>query len=391
MYSVLIMSAGSSARMGGVDKQMLSLRGKTVLQRSIEAFLEIPEISEIFVVTSPERAGEYSNFVGTFASERVQVIGCGGSTRQQSVFAGMNAVSENAKYVAIHDGARPLVTPHLIRKVFADACQYGAAIPAVPVKDTIKVSGPGGMVLQTVERSTLRQVQTPQVFDRSAYLAAMEEAIRKQLDFTDDAQLFELTGRQVHLTEGEEENLKITTPADLPAAEAILSRRINQGKENADMRIGQGYDVHKLVENRQLIIGGVNIPHQTGLLGHSDADVLLHAIMDAVLGALSLGDIGKHFPDTDPAFKGADSRKLLRHVCKLAEDAGYRLGNLDATIIAQAPKMRPYIDQMRENIAQDLQVPVSVVNVKATTEEKLGFTGREEGISASAVCLMLPR
>lgn len=384
MYSVLIMSAGSSSRMGGGDKQMLPLRGKPVLQRSVEAFLGFPEVGQILVVASPERAEVYRLLL-TPLDPRIQVLPCGGATRQQSVFAGMAAVSPDAGYVAIHDGARPLVPPAVIAEAFRTAAESGAAVPALPVQDTIKAAA-DGLVSSTPDRRTLFRVQTPQVFRRTEYLAAMEEAQRLGLDFTDDAQLFELTGRPVRLTAGSERSLKITTPADLPAAGAFLAGEAASAPLLP--RIGQGYDVHRLAEGRRLVLGGVEIPWEKGLLGHSDADVLLHAVMDAILGALALGDIGRHFPDTDPAYRGADSRALLRHVAGLVAARGYRLSNLDATIIAQAPKMKPHIEQMRRNLAADLGVSPEVVSVKATTEEGLGFTGSGEGISANAVCVM---
>ena len=385
MYSVLIMSAGASSRMGGTDKQLLPLCGKTVLQRSVEAFLPFPEVGEILVVASPERAAVYRALLAPFGG-RVRVLSCGGATRQQSVFAGMEAVSPGAEFVAVHDGARPLVPRAVIEEAFRGAAEAGGAIPVLPVKDTIKM-GEGGFVRSTPDRGGLFQAQTPQVFRRADYLAAMEEARRRGLDFTDDAQLFELTGRPVRMTKGSEQNLKLTTPADIPAAEAILSGEAAP-KAPLPPRIGQGYDIHRLTEGRKLILGGVEIPWQKGLLGHSDADVLLHAVMDAILGALALGDIGGHFPDTDPAYRGADSRELLRAVAGMAAARGYRVANLDATIIAQAPKMKPSIPQMRQNLAADLGVSPDAVSVKATTEEGLGFTGAGEGISASAVCLL---
>ena len=349
-------------------------------------FLPFSEVGEILVVTSPDKTAEYEAILSPLDDKRVRVLGCGGKTRQQSVFAGIRAVSEQAEFVAIHDGARPLVPAEVIAEAFRTAAESGAAIPALPVKDTIKVVK-DGIILQTPERSSLFQAQTPQVFRKRDYLDAMEQALAENLGFTDDAQLFERTGRQVRITQGSEANLKITTPADIPAAEAALCI---EKTEEKTMRIGHGYDVHRLVPERKLILGGVEIPYEKGLLGHSDADVLLHAIMDAMLGALALGDIGGHFPDNDPAYKGADSRVLLREVNRLIREAGYRPGNIDATVAAQAPKLKPHIPAMREKIATDLSIPVSAVSVKATTEEGLGFTGSGEGISATAVCLLLP-
>ena len=236
------------------------------------------------------------------------------------------------------------------------------------------------MVAETPDRSTLYAVQTPQCFDRAAYLAALEELdAEKARLVTDDCSLFELTGRPVQLTQGDYANLKITTREDLPRP---------QQKEGEPMRIGHGYDVHRLVEGRKLILGGVEIPYEKGLLGHSDADVLLHAVMDAVLGAAALGDIGQHFPDTDPAYKGADSLALTREVARIIAEHGYKVGNIDATILCQRPKLAPHIPAMRRNIADAFGLPVDAVSVKATTEEHLGFTGEGLGIAAHAVALI---
>ena len=245
----------------------------------------------------------------------------------------------------------------------------GAAAPAVPVKDTIKLADDAGLVESTPPRQKLFAMQTPQCFDRAAYLAlAGDEAV------TDDCQLFEQAGRPVQLVAGEYENYKITTPDDL--------------KGETTMRIGHGYDVHKLVEGRDLILGGVKIPYEKGLLGHSDADVLTHAVMDALLGAAALGDIGKHFPDSDPAYKGADSLALARHVAALLAEQGYRPVNVDATILCQAPKLAPHIPAMAQNLAAALGMEPGAVSVKATTEEHLGFTGQGLGIAAHAVALL---
>lgn len=380
MVSVLIMSAGSSRRMGK-DKQLLLLGDKPVLRRAVEAFLGIPEVGEILVITGKETEETYRKIL---AGLPVRVVPDGGETRQQSVFGGIQKVSEKAEFVAIHDGARPLVKKEEVQKVIADAKRYGAAVLGVRVKDTIK-EAENGTILATPDRSRLFQIQTPQVFRKTEYLAAMKLAMEKGLDFTDDAQLFEKIGRPVHLTEGGYQNIKITTPEDLPAAEGFLERE-KEGKPM--LRIGKGYDVHRLVPDRQLILGGVEIPWKLGLLGHSDADVLIHAIMDAMLGALALGDIGKLFPDNDPAYAGADSRMLLRRVNDTVKENGFTVSNVDATVIAQAPKLRPYIDSMREIIASDLEIDPGQVSIKATTEEGLGFTGSGEGIASDAVCLL---
>ena len=236
------------------------------------------------------------------------------------------------------------------------------------------------MVAETPDRSTLYAVQTPQCFDRAAYLAALEELdAEKARLVTDDCSLFELTGRPVQLTQGDYANLKITTREDLPRP---------QQKKGEPMRIGHGYDVHRLVEGRKLILGGVEIPYEKGLLGHSDADVLAHAVMDAVLGAAALGDIGKHFPDTDPEYAGADSLMLARHVARIVRENGWKVENIDSTILCQKPKLAPYIPAMREKLAEAFGMPLDAVSVKATTEEHLGFTGEGLGIAVHAVALI---
>ena len=276
------------------------------------------------------------------------------------------------------------------RSFLAAAAACGAAAPAVPVKDTVKraVRGDGKtvpeqcMVTDTPDRSTLYAVQTPQCFDRAAYLAALEELDETRARLvTDDCSLFELTGRPVQLTQGDYANLKITTREDLP--------RPAQRKET-EMRIGHGYDVHRLVEQRKLILGGVEIPFEKGLLGHSDADVLTHAVMDALLGAAALGDIGQHFPDTDPAYRDISSLDLLGRVMALLAAQGWRVENVDLTILAQRPKLKDYLPQMRQNYSRAMGLPVTAISVKATTEEGLGFTGTEQGIAAHGVVLLEP-
>ena len=235
--------------------------------------------------------------------------------------------------------------------------------------------------MQTPDRAALFAVQTPQCFCRNLYWKALEAVQGEKVHLvTDDCSLFELAGLPVHLTQGDYANLKITTKEDLPAAA--------QNKGENTMRIGHGYDVHRLVEGRKLIMGGVTIPYEKGLLGHSDADVLLHAVSDALLGAAALGDIGKHFPDTDPRYEGADSLMLLREVGRLLDETGYTVGNIDATVLCQAPKLAPHIPAMRQNIANALGLALDDVSVKATTEEHLGFTGEGLGIAAHAVALI---
>ena len=255
---------------------------------------------------------------------------------------------------------------------------------AVALKDTVKRVDDGGVVVDTPPRDRLRAVQTPQTFE-AGLIRRAHAAYALGERATDDAALAERMGIAVRLTEGDVENIKLTTPEDLLLAREVILKREGKKEEKPMMRIGHGYDVHRLVEDRKLILCGVEIPYTLGLLGHSDADVALHALMDALLGAAALGDIGRHFPDTDPAYKGADSGRLLDHVVALLEEKGYTVGNVDVTIICQRPKLKDYIEQMRENVARHLKVDVDCVNIKATTTEKLGFEGEGLGISSHAV------
>ena len=359
--SAVLVAAGSSTRMG-FDKLSFDLGGETVVQRSIRDFAECPLVSEIVLVAGKNR--EFLEQQAAACTKPVQVVQ-GGATRAESAKNGVLAA--HGELVAVHDAARPFVSQAVITAALEAAAACGAAAPAVPVKDT-------------PDRSTLYAVQTPQCFDRAAYLAALDELdAEKARLVTDDCSLFELTGRPVQLTQGDYANLKITTREDLPRAEQ---------KEGNDMRIGHGYDVHRLVEDRKLILGGVEVPFEKGLLGHSDADVLAHAVMDAVLGAAALGDIGKHFPDTDPAYAGADSLQLAQHVARIMREKGWKIVNIDSTLLCQKPKLAPYIPAMRENLAAAFGMPVDAVSVKATTEEHLGFTGEGLGIAAHAVALI---
>ena len=353
--TAVLVAAGSSTRMG-FDKLSFDLGGETVLERSVRAFDECPEVDELVLVT-----------------------GASGENAERAAAHG--------KLVAVHDAARPFVSGEVIAAVLKAAARCGAAAPAVPVKDTIKQAKGGSgktvpagcMVEDTPDRSTLYAVQTPQCFDRAAYLAALDELDEASARLvTDDCSLFELTGRPVELVQGDYANIKITTREDLPRAK-------NGGKK---MRIGHGYDVHRLVEGRKLILGGVEVPYEKGLLGHSDADVLAHAVMDAVLGAAALGDIGQHFPDTAEEYAGADSLVLARRVAEIVAAQGWRIENIDATILCQRPKLAPYIPVMREKLAAAFGLPMEAVSVKATTEEHLGFTGEGLGIAAHAVALI---
>ncbi len=368
--TAIIVAAGASRRMG-FDKLSYRLPdGQTVLEKSCAALAAHPAVTQLVLVAGANR--ETCERIAQRCPKPCVVV-AGGETRADSVRHGLEVAS--GELVAIHDAARPFVSQAVITAALQAAAQTGAAAPAVPVKDTIKVADADGRVQNTPDRATLYAVQTPQCFSRKLYLEALERVTGEKAHLvTDDCSLFELADFPVTLTQGDYENYKITTKEDL--------------QKEKTMRIGHGYDVHRLMEGRKLILGGVDIPYEKGLLGHSDADVLLHAIMDAVLGAAALGDIGKHFPDTDPAYKGADSLALTRAVAKLIAEHGYTVGNIDATILCQAPKLAPHIAAMRQNIADAFGIPLDAVSVKATTEEHLGFTGEGLGIAAHAVALL---
>ncbi|MDD3428773.1 MAG: 2-C-methyl-D-erythritol 2,4-cyclodiphosphate synthase [Oscillospiraceae bacterium] len=368
--SAIIVAAGASRRMG-FDKLFYKLEGKEVLLHSIQAFVQNNYIDEIVVV-----AGENFSQVSALVKDipKLTKVVQGGKERSDSVKNGLEAL-QNSDIVAIHDGARPFVSQTVITQTVEAAVLYGAAAPAVPVKDTIK-EAQNNLVMATPPRKNLFGVQTPQVFVTQLYKECLQQLGDEAV--TDDCMVVERAGKLVTLTQGDYGNIKITTAEDLPSC----------AKKERKMRIGHGYDVHKLTENRKLILGGVEIPYEKGLLGHSDADVLTHAVMDALLGAAALGDIGKHFPDSDIAYKGANSIELLKYVGNLLAQHGYKPDNIDATLVCQKPKLAPHILQMRKNIAAALQIDESAVNVKATTEEGMGFTGTGKGIAAHAVALI---
>lgn len=379
MWYAIILAGGSGARMGaGCNKVLLTLGDEPVILRSLRAFEGL--VDGVILVSREEDVPAMRSMLAESGLSAVVVSG--GATRQESVWNGLNALPEGTEHVLIHDGARCLVDADTIRRCKASVEEHGTGVAAVPVVDTIKQVTTDGIVTATPDRSTLMAVQTPQGFRVPLIRQAHEAARKEGFTGTDDASLVERMGHPVRLTEGSRRNIKLTTPEDLKMAEAYLESSLPA------LRIGQGYDVHRLVEGRELILCGVTVPHTLGLLGHSDADVALHALMDAMLGAMALGDIGKHFPDTDERYRDISSMKLLEHVVALLKEHGARVTNCDVTIVAQKPKLLPYIPQMRQNVADALALPLDRVNVKATTTERLAFEGREEGISAQAVCMV---
>ena len=356
--TAVIVGGGSSSRMKGTDKLSIEIGGTSVFERSVSAFCSSPEIDAVVAVAREDLVGKISCLKDKYP--KLYAVVKGGDTRCLSAQAGVKAAPPETDYFAIHDAARPFVTEDVIRRTAEAAKCYGAAAPALPTPD----------------RSRLYAVATPQIFRADLYRKLISSAD----DSFDDCQLFEKNGYPVKLVENDRSNFKITTPEDVDRA------RMQAG--GSRMRIGHGYDVHRLVADRRLVLGGVEIPWEKGLLGHSDADVLLHAVCDAVLGAAALRDIGYHFPDTDPEFEGADSMQLLSECGRMVREKGFRISSVDATVICQRPKLAEHIPSMIMNIAAALAVPADCVNVKATTEEGLGFTGNGEGIAAHAVALI---
>lgn len=365
----IIVAAGRGKRLGSsLPKQFLKVRDRTILEMSVEAFEQNKYVDEIFVAANADYCELTEKLCRGFS--KLKKIVAGGAERQDSVRAALDCLRGENGIVLVHDAARPFVSEAVINAVIEGTADFGAAIPTVPAKDTIRqVDGTGS---RTLQRETLARVQTPQGFRISLLKHAFEKAQAEGFLGTDDASLVERMGINISMVQGEDANRKITTREDL----------------ETEMRIGTGYDVHRLVEGRPLVLCGEQIPYEKGLLGHSDADVALHALMDAMLGAAGLGDIGKHFPDTDERYRGISSMKLLQKTAELLREAGYFLGNADITIIAQRPKIAGYIPKMRANIAEIMNCDENKINIKGTTTEKLGFVGREEGIASEAVCIL---
>lgn len=377
--SAIIAAGGRGVRFGaGSPKQLAMLGGRPILERSVDAFVSCDVVSEIVVALPADLAAAPPPYLQG-RGKPVTVV-AGGSARRDSVANAFSRVSAGAEVVVIHDAARPLVTEDLIRRTVSAASQTGAAIAAVRVHDTVKQTDGEGAITATLPRERIYLAQTPQAFR----VSVLRDALRVEGEATDEAMLAERAGHTVHVVHGDPRNLKITTPDDLKMAEQFAAA----AAPVPPLRIGNGYDLHRLVAGRPLILGGVRIPFDKGLDAHSDGDAICHAVTDAVLGAGGAGDIGRHFPDTDPAWKDADSIELLRRAAAIIGNAGYAIVNVDVVVIAQKPKLAPYVDAIRANVAGALGCAPAQVSIKGKTNEGLDSMGAGESIAVHAVALV---
>ena len=378
--TAIIAAGGRGLRIGGSrPKQLLAIGGRTLLERSVDAFLSHPAVSEVVVALPPDVAREPPAYL-LGAAKPLRVV-AGGARRQDSVANAFGAAAAASEVILIHDAARPFVSAGLIGRTIDAAAAHGAAIAAMEVTDTVKRVR-HDVVQETLDRETIFLAQTPQGFRREVLAAAVALG-ESGVEATDEAALAERAGHAVRVVPGESTNIKITTPEDLDAVRGRGPARTG--------RAGIGYDLHRLVAGRPLVLGGVTIPSERGALGHSDADVVCHAATDAILGAMSLGDIGLHFPDSDARWKDARSLDLLRQAVAMAAGSGFEVGNVDVTVMLESPRLRGYIDQIRASLATVLAIDAGRVSVKAKTNEGMDAIGRGEAIAAHAIALLRSR
>lgn len=384
--AALIVAAGRGSRVGeGIPKQYRLLGGKPVLTRTLEAFLGHREIGKVLVVIHPDDRQLYRESITALTpghADRLLPVAHGGETRQDSVHNGLEALSDLApRHVLVHDAARPFVDAPLIDRALEAVRMHGTAVPGIAVTDTVKVIGPQGEVVSTPDRASLRAIQTPQAFDFASLLTAHRKAASNGLgNFTDDGALAEWAGLPVHVFLGDISNIKLTHAVDFAEAE----RRLKGLPMTYVTRFGTGFDVHAFGDGDHVWLGGIKVPHDRGVVAHSDGDVILHALTDALLGALADGDIGTHFPPSAPQWRGASSDRFLAHAVGLVRARGGLIDHLDATLLCEEPRLGPYREAMRQRIAEICGLRLDQVSLKATTTEKLGFTGRSEGIAAQA-------
>lgn len=375
--SAIIVAGGRGSRLGAAEpKQLLDIGGRSMLQRSVDAFLAHPAVNEIIVVLPADLA---RGNVPIDAGAKPLRIASGGARRQDSVAAGFKASSPEADVVLVHDAARPFVGADLITRVIEGASKHGAVVPARQASDTIKrAPGAGAAVVETIPRETVWMAQTPQGFVRVVLAKAV--AAGETVEATDEAMLAERAGFAVHVIQGEAGNVKITTAEDLD--------RARRGEGGELCRVGTGYDLHRLVEGRALMLAGVEIPFDKGPLGHSDGDVVSHALCDAIFGAAAMGDIGRHFPDRDPQWKGAPGLDLLARAAAVVSTAGWRVTSVDVTVLLERPKLAPHVEAVRDRLAATLGIDSGAVSVKAKTNEGVDAVGRGEAIAAHAVAVI---
>jgi 2-C-methyl-D-erythritol 4-phosphate cytidylyltransferase/2-C-methyl-D-erythritol 2,4-cyclodiphosphate synthase len=377
--AAVVVAAGRGYRAGGdMPKQYRAIAGEPVIRPTLTAFLRHPLVDAVQPVIHPDDADAFR--IATAGLDNLLPPVPGGATRQASVRAGLQALRAAApELVLIHDAARPFLSGDLISRAIAAATQHGAAVPAIAITDTVKQIDAQDMISETLDRSRLRTVQTPQAFAYDLIVALHGRAAAAgREDFTDDAALAEWAGHRVNAFPGESTNVKLTTNDDFERAEMLRLAAL------ADVRTGNGFDVHAFGDGDHVMLGGVRIPHTRGVTGHSDADVALHALVDAILGALAEGDIGVHFPPSDPQWRGASSDRFLAFACERVRARSGMIAHLDVTVVCETPRIGPHRDAMRTRIAAIAGIPIGRVAIKATTSEKMGFTGRGEGLVAMA-------
>jgi 2-C-methyl-D-erythritol 4-phosphate cytidylyltransferase/2-C-methyl-D-erythritol 2,4-cyclodiphosphate synthase len=391
--AAVIAAGGTGTRMNAsIPKQFLYLGDKPIFVHTIDLISSLEAVFQI-ILTLPEEHIPVATEI--LSRHRLRVpVQCiaGGINRQESVHHGVLHVDPEAEIIMVHDAVRPACDQNTMLRVLEAARKKGAAIPGLPATETIQRVSRKGRVLATPAREELFAIQTPQAFHREILQSALDKARSAGFIGTDESSVVRWAGHTVYVVPGSPENIKITRPMDLEIAERLISGNLrkedNMEMSNSTLRIGQGIDFHRLIEGRKLILGGVEIPFERGLDGHSDADVLAHAICDALLGAAALGDIGQHFPDTDPANRNRSSLEFLREARARIEATGWMIQNVDATVLAQKPKLMPHAPAIRKNIAESLGVSIDTVSIKATTTEGMNAEGRGEGISAQAIALL---
>jgi 2-C-methyl-D-erythritol 4-phosphate cytidylyltransferase / 2-C-methyl-D-erythritol 2,4-cyclodiphosphate synthase len=391
--AAVIAAGGAGTRINaGVPKQFLEIAGKPILLHTIERISSLEEVTQIIIALPADHIPEATSILSRQSTPVPVQCVPGGRNRQESVRCGVSHVHPDADVIMVHDAVRPVCDREMMRRVLDAAWKKGAAVPGLPATETIQRVSRKGRVLATPPREELYAIQTPQAFHAGILRAALDRAYEAGFVGTDESSVVRWAGHPVIVVPGSPDNIKITRPIDLDIAERLISRssREENGTDmnQSKLRIGQGIDFHRLAEGRKLIIGGVDIPFERGLEGHSDADVLAHAICDALLGAAALGDIGLHFPDTDMSNRDRSSMEFLREVRAKVEAEGWLIQNVDATLLAQRPKLAPHMPAMKQNIAESLRIGIADVNIKATTTEGMNAEGRGEGISAQAIALL---